>query len=112
MIVARHFICLAIGFPLLVASAFGGGEAAAAAYLPKLLEDNRRFEGEEIEPGTTLEEVEEFSVDGIADDATGLVLHGSFGASDFYATGVVFTVGRLRAGAGGTRADDGGVTAG
>src|SRR3989304_752652 len=29
-------------------------EAAAAAYLAKLLEDNRRFEGEEIEPGATL----------------------------------------------------------
>ena len=86
-------------------------EAAAAAYLAKLLEDNRRFEGEEIEPGTTLEGVEEFSVEGIADDATGLILHGSFGDSDFYATGVVFTVGRLRAGVGISRADDSDVTA-
>src|SRR3990172_11469036 len=51
-------------------------EQAASSYLAKLLEDNRRFEGEEVEPGTTLEEVEEFVVEGIADDATGLILHG------------------------------------
>ena len=86
-------------------------EAAAAAYLAKLLEDNRRFEGEETEPGSTLEGVEEFSVEGIADDATGLILHGSFGDSDFYATGVVFTLGRLRAGVGISRADDSDVMA-
>jgi len=85
-------------------------EQAASSYLAKLLEDNRRFEGEEVEPGTTLEEVEEFVVEGIADDATGLVLHGSFGETDFYATGVIFTVGRLRAGVGITKADDSDVT--
>src|SRR3990172_2936128 len=86
-------------------------EAAAAAYLAKQLGDYRRFEGEEVEPGTTLEEVEEFVVEGIADDATGLVLHVSFADSDIYATGVVFTVGRLRAGTGITEADDRDVTA-
>src|SRR3989337_1478337 len=85
-------------------------EQAASSYLAKLLEDNRRFEGEEVEPGTTLEEVEEFVVEGSADDATGLVLHGSFGETDFYATGVIFTVGRLRAGVGITKADDSDVT--
>jgi hypothetical protein len=86
-------------------------EQAASSYFAKLLEDNRRFEGEEFEDGTTLEEVEEFEVEGIADDATGLVFHGSFGETDFYATGVIFTVGRLRAGAGFTRADDSDVKA-
>jgi hypothetical protein len=86
-------------------------EQAASSHLDKLLEDNRRFEGEQYEPGATLEEVEEFVVEGIADDATGMILHASFGDTDFYATGVIFTVGRLRAGAGITTADDGDVTA-
>jgi len=86
-------------------------EEAASAHLAKQIEDSGRFEGEEVEPGVTLEAVEEFAVEGVAGDATGLVLHGRFGDSNFYATGVVFTVGRLRAGTGVTRADDSDVKA-
>ena len=79
---------------------------SASAQLQKDLADGQEFEGSEIEPGVKLEEIEQFEVDGIADDAVGLNFRATFNEAEFWGTGVLFTVGPIRASVGFNRGDD------
>jgi hypothetical protein len=81
----------------------GGG---ASGFLAKQIDDFERLEGGELEAGVTLEDVERFAVDGLADEAIGLRQQASFGDVDMHATLVVFRLDRLVGAATIVRADD------
>ncbi len=83
----------------------------ASAYVDQQLDDTRRFEGEEVEPGLTLQEFDTFAVKDLADQATGLRYHIGFIDAETYQTVVVFTLGRLLGAAFITKADDADVDA-
>jgi len=78
----------------------------ASDFVSKQIDDARRFEGEEVEPGLTLEGFETFPAEGLGDEATGLRYHISFADAQAYQTAVVFRLGRLVSVAFITRADD------
>ena len=69
--------------------------SAASDFLNKQVDDLQRLEGEEIEAGVTLEEVETFAVDGLADEAIGLREQVSFSDLEMFGTLVVFRLDRL-----------------
>ena len=68
---------------------------AASDHLAKQVSDWQQLEGEEIEAGLTLEKVEKFAVDGLADEAVGLRGRVSFAEVQFYQTVVAFRLDRL-----------------
>ena len=80
--------------------------SAASDFLAKQMDDFGRLEGEEIESGLTLAEVDTFAVDGLADEAMGLRSRGAFGDTEFYDTTVAFRLDRLVGAAVLDRADD------
>ena len=79
---------------------------AASDHLAKQVSDWQQLEGEEIEAGLTLEKVEKFAVDGLADEAVGLRGRASFAEVQFYQTVVAFRLNRLVGAAYAYRADD------
>jgi hypothetical protein len=79
---------------------------AASDFLAKEAEDHQRFEGKEIRPSLTLEEVETFAVDGLGDEAIGLRVRASLAGAELYLTSVSFRMNRLVGGAWVFRADD------
>ncbi len=82
----------------------GGG--AASDFFAKQVGDRKRMEGEEIEANVTLEDVERFAVDGLADEAVGLRQQVSFHDVQMYGTAVAFRLDRLVGAATLARADD------
>jgi len=79
---------------------------AASEFLAKQVDDSLRLEGEEIQTGITLEEVETFQVVGLADEAVGQRRRISFGDAQMYGTVVGFRLDRLLGSAAIVRADD------
>ena len=79
---------------------------AASDFIVDQLEDFLRLEGEEIESGFTLEEVETFAVGGPGSDAVGLRLRSSFGDTRIYGTTLAFKLDRLVGSVTINRADD------
>jgi hypothetical protein len=68
---------------------------AASDFLAKQVNDWQRSEGEEIMAGTTLQEIETFAVDGLADEAIGLRGRASVGDAQLHGTAVYFRLDRL-----------------
>jgi hypothetical protein len=83
--------------------------SAASDHLAKRVNDRQQLEGEEIEARLTLEKVEMFEVDGLADEAVGLRARLSFAEVQFYQTVVAFRLDRLVGAAYAYRADDSGI---
>lgn len=79
---------------------------SASDMFAKQIEDHLRLEGEEIKTGTTLEDVERFAVNGLADEAVGLRQRASFNDAQVYGTVVAFRLDRLVGAASLARADD------
>lgn len=81
-------------------------DSGASDFFAKEVDDFQRLEGDEIEVGFILEEVETFAVDGLAGEAIGIRAQASFGDVRFYVTTVGFRLDRLVGAATITRADD------
>jgi len=79
---------------------------AASDFVLKQANDYLRLEGEEVEAGITLEKVDVFAVDKLADEAMGVRARASFGDMDMYLTFVGFRIDRLLGSASISRADD------
>jgi hypothetical protein len=78
----------------------------ASAFVLKQVNDYLRLEGQEIEAGITLEKVDVFAVDGLADEAMGVRARASLGDVEMYMTFVGFRLDRLLGSAAIGRADD------
>ncbi len=78
----------------------------ASGFIAKQVDDFQRLEGEEVGDGVTLEEVETFAVDGLADEAIGLREQINFSDLEMFGTVVAFRLDRLVGAATLARADD------
>lgn len=82
-------------------------EDAASAYMQKQFDDMLALEGDDIDTGASLEEVETFEVDGLGDEAQGARLRLSIlDTQEFSGTFVALRLGRLIGVAMVSRADD------
>ena len=79
---------------------------AASDFVLKQINDYLSLEGEEVEVGVTLEKVDVFEVEGLADEAMGVKARISFGDLEMYVTFVGFRIDRLLGSASIGRADD------